>query len=263
MSYFQPIMVLDVQNLAHRAFHGNTWMGDGGYKRVIHGVLVEILQLRKRFKTDKFVFCFDQGQSKRKEIFPDYKKKLITDNASVIRGQIRILKNDVLRKMGFDNIFSFEGYEADDLIARVVYGSSDRFIIVSSDKDLYQLLEHNVNIYNPLNKTLITAGDFEDEYDIAPDQWVAAKSIMGDDSDKVPGIEGVGLMTALSHIKGKHIQTRLLNRIAVGQDVVARNFKLMELPLAGTPFVDLKPFQFDEEKWNAVVRSIGLERIKI
>ncbi len=151
----------------------------------------------------KYGAClFDSHKSLRKESYAEYKanRKGMPEE---LLSQVDYL-TAISHFLGFST-FRLEGYEADDLIAYIIRNVSEKesvkTCIVSSDKDLKQLLSQNVLIFDALKSRLITAGAFENEYDIKPQQFLCVLALMGDASDNIPGVKGVGEKTALDLIR--------------------------------------------------------------
>ncbi len=145
---------------------------------------------------------FDSHESLRKQSYEEYKanRKGMPED---LLSQVDSL-TDISYLLGF-NTFRLKGYEADDLIAYIVNNFSKKLsiptCIVSSDKDLKQLLSDQVFIYDALKNKIITARDFEEEYGIQPNEYLYVLALMGDASDNIPGIKGIGEKTAFSLIK--------------------------------------------------------------
>ncbi len=145
---------------------------------------------------------FDSHESLRKQSYEEYKanRKGMPED---LLSQVDYL-TDISYLLGFST-FRLKGYEADDLIAYIVNNFSKKLsiptCIVSSDKDLKQLLSDQVFIYDALKNKIITARGFEEEYGIKPDEYLYVLALMGDVSDNIPGIKGIGEKTALSLIK--------------------------------------------------------------
>ena len=145
---------------------------------------------------------FDSHESLRKQSYEEYKanRKGMPED---LLSQVDYL-TDISYLLGFST-FRLKGYEADDLIAYIVNNFSKKLsiptCIVSSDKDLKQLLSDQVFIYDALKNKIITAQGFEEEYGIKPDEYLYVLALMGDASDNIPGIKGIGEKTALSLIK--------------------------------------------------------------
>ena len=213
----------------------------------IFGFLRIIFSAAARFSTNQFVFCWDSRKSYRELLYPAYKKKRHTrektDEELKIEAEVRRqfieLRKFVLPKMGFANVFRKVGYEADDLIASVVMQQpTDEFCILSTDSDLFQLLGYNVFIFNPINKSKMTAKRFKMEYGISYKKWALAKSIGGCNSDEVQGIKGAAdpnnnpRSKALAYIRGELTSGTVFERIESleGKKTIQRNQALIKLP---------------------------------
>jgi 5'-3' exonuclease len=244
----------------------------GGRTEIIYGFLKNIISLSKKFETNDFVFCWDSKHSKRKNIFPDYKAKRHNDKTeeekeldAIAYAQFNILKISVLSNLGFSNVFHSPGYEADDLIASVVIHNPDTGnIVVSSDEDLFQLLDY-CSIYNFSKKATMNKNLFMRTYGIEPKQWAEVKCIAGCSSDNVPGVKGVGEKTAIKYIQGTlktsskvfdSIKTRSLD-----DETLIR--KLVTLPFPGTKKVRIENNSLSETKFTEVINEYGIKSINI
>lgn len=252
-------MVLDCNGIMHMLKHGiKRDMSHGGYETsIIYGFLGQIRYYAARFNTSRFVFAWDSRKSLRKERYPWYKEKgkeetptdqEIEFEASVYR-QFNQIRRYVVPTIGFKNTFHVAGYEADDLIANILIQNPDnRFILVSRDADMYQLLRYCL-ICNPATKELYSTAELQNEYGVTPEQWVDIKKLGGCTSDKVPGIPGVGEGVAGQWIrgelkpKGKRYQA-IAADLANENSVAAQNDWLVRLPLPGTPDIRIS---FDDE----------------
>jgi len=221
---------------------------------IIFGFIRKVLSLSKTFNTSNFVFVFDSKHSKRKEMFPDYKKKRNDKTKEktpqeqamfkLAFEQFNHLKTDVLPSLGFKNIFEDKGYESDDIIGDLcfAYGGQCEIVVVSTDEDYFQLLD-NCSMYNMKEKTFYTKSDFVKEYGIVPDQWVLVKSHGGCLSDGVPSVTGgypVG--SALKYVKGElpsHWKIYKQFTSEEGKAIFDRNFPLVSLPLDGVKEFDI------------------------
>ena len=150
----------------------------------------------------KYGAClFDSKESFRKQSYEEYKanRKGMPDDLVL---QVDYL-TDISYLLGFET-FKLNGYEADDLIARTVKnfeGEGASICIVSSDKDLKQLLSDKVFMYDALKNKIITKNIFEEENGIKPEEYRYVLALMGDASDNIPGIKGIGEKTAFALIK--------------------------------------------------------------
>lgn len=192
---------------------------EGQPTNVLYGFFRSLLQAGKYIKTPvTMVFAWDSRKSRRKLIFPEYKKKRaerFLSNEDVARqaaihNQLDILKDDILLNIGFKNHLHKTGYEADDIIACVSQQCDfDEVLIVSTDNDLLQLLDDNVSIYSPKTSKLMTKLDFVDKYKIQPSEWALVKAMAGCSSDEVPGIPGIAEKSALDYLTGNLSATKV------------------------------------------------------
>jgi 5'-3' exonuclease len=205
---------------------------------VIFGFLRTLLDLTEKFEADETVFCWDSLISYRRTLLPTYKtnrrRNLTEDDLlerEVCYKQFDELRLQILPRLGFANILHQEGIEADDLIAKFVINNGNGIndnIVVSSDNDLFQILDKIRGMYRLDKKVLYTQEDFIREKNIHPSDWLQVKTLMGDVSDNIPGVKGVGEKTALKHIisKGQYRSVDIGNNKAL----ISLNRKLMTLP---------------------------------
>lgn len=263
-----------MHNLAWRAFHKFRGLEfDTKSTGVIYGVMRDILTLTELHCTRHVAFCFDSQTSRREEMFPEYKQerrqKVWSDDEQAqflaMRKQIILLRNKILPRLGYRNVFHADGFEGDDMIAAVCgrVRHDEEAVVVSSDKDLYQLLRHNVYIWHPVDKTSVSVDSFRNRYGIHPYQWAKVKALVGCKSDGVPGIKGVGEKYAVAYLKGNLPETsKPFKLIENNLDVMAHNLKLVKLPLKGCPRVKLdRSDKINPLVWRRVVEEFGLKSL--
>jgi len=225
-------LVLDVSYLAYRALHTTGSLS--------HGDDPTGVTFRKK---------------KRKEASEDEKAAYAS-----LRKQLEDLRTHVLTDMGFVNVFSQKGFEADDLIASVALRcpKNSEAIIVSSDEDLYQLLGSNRMIWNPHKKKILNRKWFKEEYGIEPSQWRTVKALAGCSSDNVPGIPGVGEKTAIKFIKREIKKgTKTYDKFENAETIIKRNLPIVKLPYPGTGKPIPKRDKITVESWNMVMEGFG------
>jgi 5'-3' exonuclease len=224
-------------------------MGDLSYEEqkvgIIFGFMRQMLSLSKTFDTNKFIFAWDSRRSFRRDLYPEYKIKKPRPPEEMefekfAFKQFIELRTKTLQQFGFKNSFIQTGLEADDIIAAITKNYNQEFVIISGDGDLYQLLDVHVDMYSPKKKKIYTINDFQNEYQITPEQWITVKQVAGCRSDTVAGINGVGDKRAIQYIKGtlKH-KTKGYQNIISGQDIINRNEALVKLPFKGTKIPQL------------------------
>lgn len=236
----EKFIIVDCNYLCHRAYyrlHDFDWneLKTG----VIFGFFNTILTLTTKLKSNKFIFCWDSKDSFRKQDSPIYKANrsqlvLSPSEKEVMNqayAQFDAIRKEILPALGFNNVFMQDGIEGDDLMAWLVMNQDFKeSIIVSSDKDLYQLLHHVKGIYHPDKKQLYTELDFVNEHGIFPEDWPTVKAIVGDKSDNIPGIPGIGEVTAIKFLTNKKLSQRQLSAIWNNENLRTENLKLVKLP---------------------------------
>lgn len=266
-------LVLDCNYLCYRShFAMRKIYHDGDPTGATFGFFRDIVDLRDRFDTQNFVFCFDHGCGKRKELLSTYKESRESKSAieleerAVIQKQIQDLRTKHLHRLGFKNVISQPGYEADDMIASIVrYSLSDEddAVIISSDKDLLQLLDCRTIIYNPGAKKLTNAKSFREEWGIDPTIWADIKAFAGCATDDIPGIDGVGEKTAVKWFLSQLTPgTKKYEAMSQGLDVYNRNIKLTRLPFPGVEIFKIFEDKIDRDAWREITGRMGMKSIK-
>lgn len=210
------------------------------------GVLLGFANLINQLYNDDsnyIIFALEgEGDKKRKDIASDYKanRKEIDIDLSL---QIQIAI-EWIKKMNLPYI-SINGYEADDAIASIKSIVKDVNIrIVSIDKDLYQLIDSNTYIYDPIKKKSIYKEECFEKFGVYPEQFVDYQSLVGDSSDNVSGIKGIGTKTAQKLISNfnsldgvynnipslkNFLTPKLISRIIEGKDSAYQSKELVRL----------------------------------
>lgn len=266
-------LVVDVSNLCWRAFHTTGKLSHAGVATgVTFGFLKGVRDLMALHSTNRIAFCFDRGVPKRKLVYGNYKKKRhekpLTDEEkeayAALKAQMELLRKDYLPRLGFKNVFSSKGYEGDDVIASVVKNlpPGDEAVIVSSDKDMYQLLTDKVCVWHPVKKEAITKKSFMKEWQLAPRWWSHVKAIAGCDSDGVIGIRGVGEKTAAKFIRSEIPEDhKISNTIKANNRLYLDNLALVRLPYEGCPAFKLMKDKVKPKAWKMLTKKLGMKSI--
>ena len=196
-----PIYLMDASAFIHRAFHAirNLSTKDGRPTGAAYGFTATVLKLLKDKKPEALAVVFDsRGPGRRHEIFPEYKANRGPMDEDLAAQQAPI--REIIAALG---LFSLEkpGFEADDLIAvaaRRFAGEGRRVVIVSGDKDFYQLLSDQITMYDPDPKkdSALTQEAFRERFGLEPPAFLDMQALMGDSSDNIPGVPKVGEKTA-------------------------------------------------------------------
>lgn len=216
------------------------------------------------------------GSSRRKSIFPDYKAGRVKLNEmSGIQNSDTVkesLKNDyenrvqqltilsaLLKKTPICQVF-VKDVECDDIIAYLVktkYANDDRKkIIVSSDKDFYQLLDKDdVLIHDPATKSIVTGAKVKEKYGIAPTNFCLAKAIVGDDSDNIPGISGAGFRTIAKRFPEFADEAVSLNRQMIVEASVVRKGEVKKPPKIFEDIIENQ--EVVNRNWSLMYLDVG------
>lgn len=258
-------ILFDVDNLSHRNFHA--MKGDAYHLRVVLGLLRDISNTADILNSKNFAFCFDLGESIRTKIYPDYKADRVeTDDRKAIRLQTTKLREEILPKVGFKNLFALDTYEADDLIGFLCQNKkpNQTFAIVSNDTDFFQLLREKVYIWNPHIKRVMTHQRFQREYDMTPDGWLTYKSLCGCATDNIVGI--CGKTGAMKYVQGRlpkeSKKYKDINSL-VNCEMVERNRGLIQLPCPHLkdPKLTLQKDKITHEQWRHVMNGYDFNHL--
>jgi DNA polymerase I - 3''-5'' exonuclease and polymerase domains len=205
----RKIVLVDSNNIAYRAFYAlpqTIVTSTGTMTNAVLGFTSMILKLLEDQKPDIIICAFDsKGPTFRHELFEEYKatRKKMPDE---LIGQMPLIK-EVLESLNISTL-AFEGFEADDIIATLtdnLSGYTEEIIIVSSDKDILQLVSDNVKVMaikkGITDTTLYDEEQVIEKFGVKPDKIKELLALMGDSSDNIPGISGIGPKTALELIR--------------------------------------------------------------
>ena len=205
------LMILDGNSIVNRAFYGVRALTapDGTPTNAVYGFLVILQRMLDEHKPDAVCVSFDRREPTfRHRAYEGYKaqRKPMPEELAV---QMPILK-ETLDAMGIRR-YELAGYEADDILgtaARICQEKSDwECVIVTGDKDSLQLITDKTTVCNVKSRmgqteTInYTPAVFEDEYGFIPPLMVDLKALMGDSSDNIPGVPGIGEKTALELVR--------------------------------------------------------------
>ncbi|MEK6733526.1 MAG: 5'-3' exonuclease H3TH domain-containing protein, partial [Pseudomonadota bacterium] len=203
----QHLVLIDGYGFVFRAFHALPPLirDDGLNVGAIYGFTSMLTKILLEFSCSHLAVVLDSGgKTFRHDIFPEYKShrppapEELKPQFPLVREAVASLNIDVLEKPGF---------EADDLIATYAKMASNEGIkvtIISSDKDLMQLIDDNICMYDPLKNKIIKDAQVIEKFGVNPSQVVDVLALIGDSSDFVPGVPGIGPKTAAELIQKFH-----------------------------------------------------------
>ena len=203
----KKIILVDGNNLLFRSFYATAYQGvimknsKGFPTNALYGFINMMNKIIKEENPTYIMVAFDKGKTFRHDKYDDYKagRQAMPDE---LKEQFPKAK-EVLDAMGIKH-FEIENYEADDIIGTLAkrVDEEDEFIatIVSSDKDLLQLIsdEVDVKLLKQSGHILMTREEFMNTYQVEPIRMIDLKALMGDASDHIPGVKGIGEKTAIN-----------------------------------------------------------------
>lgn len=202
----KKVILVDGNNLMFRSFYATLYSGsimtnkEGFPTNALYGFVNMINKIIQEEKPEYMMVAFDIGKTFRHEKYDYYKGKR-DETPADLKKQFPIAKK-ILNAMGI-KYFELEGYEADDIIGTFAkkIDELEEFVgtIISSDKDLLQLISNDVEVKLLKQKDYIRMNRevFLNTYGLEPIKMIDLKSLMGDASDNIPGVKGIGEKTAI------------------------------------------------------------------
>jgi DNA polymerase-1 len=185
----------------YRAFYGfPSLTHDGIEVGALYGFCMTMLKLMPRFPGSMFIAACDSGKHTfRNEIYSGYKANRAKTPDALLT-QIPPIK-EACRRFGFVTVEA-PGFEADDIIATYAtkLARAHRINVISSDKDLMQLIGNGVSMYDPAKQRYVTAEDVIQKFGVASNRVLDVLALTGDSSDNIPGVTGIGPKTAAAWI---------------------------------------------------------------
>ncbi len=228
----EKLVVIDGNSILNRAFYGimgskMLMTADGTYTNAVYGFLAIMFKMMDEVNPDYMVVAFDvKAPTKRHELYKEYKgtRKGMPDE---LASQMPIIK-EVLKAMNI-KVIEMAGYEADDILGTLAkYGEEQGLEVklLTGDRDSFQLATDKTTIMLPRTKGGKTETEFFDRnkiletYGVEPKQMIEVKGLMGDTSDNIPGVPGIGEKTALTLVKEYGSIDNLYQKIENGEATV-------------------------------------------
>ena len=261
------LMILDGNSIVNRAFYGVRPLNapDGTPTNAVFGFLNILQRMLDEQAPDAVCVCFDmKAPTFRHKAYEGYKaqRKGMPEELAV---QMPVLK-ETLDAMGIRR-YEQEGYEADDILgtaSRICGSLGWDCVVVTGDKDSLQLITGSTSVCNVKSRMgqtetiLYTPEVFQEEYGFAPPQMVDLKALMGDSSDNIPGVPGIGEKTALelirrygtvdniyANLSALDIKDGVRKKLAAGEESARKSYWLAtilcEVPMHFVP---------EENLWN-------------
>lgn len=275
-------LVIDGNSILNRAFYGIRVLTNsrGVATNAVTGFMNTLLMLEKDVQPEMIAVAFDlKAPTFRHKMYDGYKanrKGMPEDLAQ----QLPYMKK-IIKAMGIA-IIEQEGYEADDIIGTISAACADKKIpctVSTGDRDSFQLVNDYVTVRLAKTKGDIyyTPGVIEDEYGVTPKQMIEVKALMGDTSDNIPGVRGIGEKTALSLIKEfasvdglyENIDSTLItdglrNKLISGKESCYMSRKLAEICLTAPIDTELShyiPGERDDERLAKLLSELEMYKM--
>lgn len=276
------ILIVDGFSIMFRAFYGVAPLTtkDGRFTNAIFGFLNILLSLLDRTQPDSVAICFDSHEKTfRHKIYSEYKGTRSAAPAEFLE-QVPILK-DLLDAMGY-KFTELPGYEADDLIGTITRcaGNDDMCYIATGDRDSLQLVKNNVHVLLTTTKSGRTESVEYDEAlvlekkGVTPRELIDVKALMGDSSDNIPGVAGIGEKTATAlisgyknidyiyeHIDEINVKPSVREKLKKGRDMAYLSRELgticLDAPINASPssFIPSEP---DKKRVKSILASLEM-----
>ncbi|NBF00701.1 DNA polymerase I [Pseudomonas sp. Fl5BN2] len=200
-----PLVLVDGSSYLYRAFHALPPLttSKGLPTGAVKGVLNMLKSLRRQYPNSPFAVVFDaKGGTFRDDMYAEYKanRPSMPDD---MRVQIEPLHASVIA-LGFP-LLCVEGVEADDVIGTLARSSAaaDRPVVISTgDKDMAQLVDGHITLVNTMTGSSMDVEGVKEKFGVAPEQIIDYLALMGDSSDNIPGVPGIGPKTASGLLVG-------------------------------------------------------------
>ena len=271
----EKVVLIDGNNLIFRSYYATAYRGElltnskGLPTNAIYAYVQMLIKIIAEEKPTHIMVAFDKGKTFRHESYDDYKGGR-NETPSELKQQIPYAKQ-ITRAMGI-TVEELENYEADDIIGTYSKKIETEVLLVSSDRDLLQLISPNVKMKLLKMKDFIyyDQKSFYEDYGIKPIEVIDLKALMGDSSDNIKGVTGIGEKTALKLIKEYHTIDNLYKNIDNLKGKIKENllndkesaYKSLELAIIylNVPIeVNLEKIVYkgsDEEELNSLLKEL-------
>ena len=248
-------LIIDGSSLFFRAFYALPLLKTkrGLYTNAIYGFVMMVENAIEKIKPSHVVVCFDmKGKTFRSDIYKDYKgTRQKTPNE--LEQQWPLVR-DILKYMNI-KILESPVYEADDIagtLSKIASENNFDNYLLTGDKDYFQLVNENTRVLftrkGITEMDIITVDKIKEDYGIEPLEFIELKALMGDASDNIPGIHGIGEKTGLKLIRQFHTLENLYDNI---DEVSGKKLK--------EKLVDGKMSAFMSKKLGTIVKNVPIE----
>lgn len=286
------LLLIDGNSIMNRAFYGIRLLTspNGVPTNALTGFMNIWFKLQKEENPDRVCAAFDlKAPTFRHKLYADYKgtRHAMPDE---LAAQMPIIK-DILRAMGIA-VVEKEGYEADDIIgtlSRAAREQGAECVIMTGDRDSFQLVNDKVTVRLASNKedVFYTPAKIQEVYGVSPREMLEVKALMGDSSDNIPGVAGIGEKTALGliqkyhnigyiydNLSGLEISKSVLAKLEKGKESAELSRTLGEICLTAPVSENLDDYRVQggdkeilvgilrELAMNSAIKKLELENVK-
>jgi DNA polymerase-1 len=276
----RPYVVIDGLSVFIRHYCANPTMSSNGEQMGgFAGFLGSLKELSRRFTPQQIVVVWEGGGSKKRRLIDKsykngrrptklnrYYEDDIPDTDDNRNNQIALLVK-ALGLMPVKQVY-VPDCEGDDAVAHLVRiirrDTNGHVIIVSSDRDFYQLITQKISVWSPGKRRMIGVQECIEEYGVHPNNFALAKAIVGDPSDNVKGVSGVGFKTLCKSFKGfvdevdldlptlidacnsvhKNARSKIYKSICTDEELIRKNLRLVSLESGNIPATIEKKIEF-------------------
>ena len=278
------LLIIDGLNTFIRVFSAVPALNDDGdHIGGVTGFLRSIAANIRLLKPTRCVIVFDGkgGSRRRKDLFPDYKANRANKTAfnryqefASLEDEQDSMKRQFGRLIQYLNCLpittiSIDNVEADDIMAYIaneIYTKDDnRATIVSTDRDFLQLVNNRITVWSPIKKKMYTPSVMQEEFGFSPKNYLLYRSFIGDKSDNIPGLKGVGPKSLLKHFpmftEDRELSVKELVNHATNVD---KKYKVHELVSNNEELLDLnyRLMQLKEVDINGNAKLLALNKVK-
>ena len=256
------VLIIDGLNTFIRSYAASPVTNeDGVHVGGISGTLMSIGHAIKAINPTRVIVIFDgkNGSAKRRQIYGDYKAnrkvKIRLNRAETVdqednQWQQLFRLVEYFEHLPFTTITA-DGNEADDIIAYIAHDylkvNGEHVFIMSSDKDFYQLVDDRIHIWSPTKKKMYYTEDIYEEFQVYPKNFALYRSLIGDSSDNISGVDGIGdktikkrfpiltedrLLTVedlIGYAAEQSPKIKIYQSLIAQEDIIKRNIQLMQL----------------------------------
>jgi DNA polymerase-1 len=275
-------LILDGHSLAYRAFHGlpveNFATSTGQHTNAVYGFTSMLSNVLKEQKPTHLAVAFDVSRDTfRSKRYPDYKATR-AKSPPEFKGQVELIK-EILNALQIQ-VITADGFEADDILATLAYHCDFEVKIISGDRDTFQLVDQRVTVLYPRkgmsDLVLMTPDAIKEKYGVLPTQYRDLAAMVGEASDNLPGVPGVGPKTAAKWIEqygsleniianAKDIGGKVGESMRASLERVQENYELNRLVIDAPVEIDINAYakrDYDQAKVHEVLDAIEFSALR-